>query len=319
MAPIRQASKGLGALPRRLVNKHGACRLLGGTRLAQKVFMPRAVVMQSLSLWICIVASIGAQSAGASPYVNRYHLEPLHDGVSGLRGRFGQEQLELLEKINRSDVEHLGRLREIVVPDSWVSDELAYSVLPARYAASEKLSKLLVVYQPAQLFGAYEFGRLVRWGPISSGRRSAPTPSGLFRLNWRSTAHRSTRNPEWFMRWYFNFENRLGLSFHEYSLPGRPASHSCIRLLGRDARWLFSWGDPWTLDASQTRILQAGTPVYIIGQYDFDAPPSWRSVEEQIPNVELPDYVGSFQGTSFSFGARHFPTTILSSPQYVTL
>ena len=38
----------------------------------------------------------------------------------------------------------------------------------------------MVVYLPGQLFAAYEFGRLVRWGPVSSGRRS--NPNGLWKL-----------------------------------------------------------------------------------------------------------------------------------------
>lgn len=133
--------------------------------------------------------------------------------------------MALLAKLNRADVEHLGQLREVVLPESWIDDELSYSVLPMRYAAGEPWSTFPVAYLPGQLFGAYEFGSLVRWGPVSSGGRSNQTSSGLFRLNWRSTGRASTVDPDWFMRWYFNFGNREGLAFHAYSLPGYPASH----------------------------------------------------------------------------------------------
>ena len=123
---------------------------------------------------------------------------------------------------------------------------------------------------------------------MSTGRRSSPTAARRFALNWRSTGRASTVDPDWFMPWYFNFGNREGLAFHAYSLPGYPASHGCIRLLERDAQWLFEWGQPWRLDSSGTRVLTAGTPVFLVGRYDFDAPPPWRSLAWLAGTVELP-------------------------------
>ena len=127
------------------------------------------------------------------------------------------------------------------MPESW-DDELSYSNLPLRYPSAETWPTFVVVYLPGQLFGAYEFGRLVRWGPVSSGGRANPTGAGTFAMNWRSTGRASTVDPDWFMRWCFNFVNREGLAFHAYALPGYPASHGYIRLLERDAQWLFEWG-----------------------------------------------------------------------------
>jgi hypothetical protein len=217
-----------------------------------------------------------------------YHVESTDRGETDLHQRFSAAQLDILEKLNRADRDHLGRLRELIVPDRWLLDELAYSVMPARYAWSASYPRMLLVYVPGQMFGAYAFGALVRWGPVSSGRRGSPTAAGLFHLNWRSVGHTSTIDPDWFMPWYFNFENRQGLSFHQYSLPGQPASHGCVRLLERDARWLFEWGEEWTLDAGGTRVLTPGTPVFIIGRYDFTAPPPWRSPEWLAQPIELP-------------------------------
>jgi L,D-transpeptidase-like protein len=218
----------------------------------------------------------------------RYRIEGRSEHAGPLHERFSESQLALLEKLNRADVGHLEQLREVVVPASWADDEVLYSVLPMRYAASEPWSKFLVVYLPGQLFGAYEFGNLVRWGPVSSGRRSNPTGPGIFALNWRSTGRASTVDPDWFMRWYFNFGNRDGLALHAYALPGYPASHGCIRLLERDAQWLFEWGQPWILDPSATRVLKPGTPVVIVGDYDFDAAPPWRSLMWLSRQVALP-------------------------------
>jgi hypothetical protein len=51
---------------------------------------------------------------------------------------------------------------------------------------------------------------------------------------------------------------------------------------------LYEWGEGWTLDSSGTRIVRNGTPVLIVGAYDFDAPPPWRSLEWLSRPVELP-------------------------------
>jgi hypothetical protein len=196
-------------------------------------------------------------------------------------------QLGVLEKVNRLDREHLTRALHLAVPDVWPPDERIYSQLPFELPDRQHVAKFLVVHQPGQMFGAYESGRLVRWGPVSSGRRSAPTPSGLFHLNWRSRGRHSTVNPRWYMPWYFNFHNERGLSFHEYVLPGHPASHACVRLLERDAKWLFEWGETWTLDARGWTVIDPGTPVWIVGQYDFDAAAPWQSTEWLASRLDL--------------------------------
>jgi hypothetical protein len=243
---------------------------------------------------LCIVGvlCLCVPHAQAHPAIG-YRLERVAASGHDLRQRFSEVQLGILEKLNRADRDHLGRLGTLVVPDVWVEDDLAYSGMPASYAAGASLAKLLVLHLPGQMFGGYESGRLVRWGPISSGRRTAPTPQGLFHLNWRSAGRTSTVDPDWFMPWYYNFDNRRGLSLHEYSLPGRPASHRCVRLLSHDAQWLFRWGDSWTLDPTQTRVVRPGTPVFIVGVYDFNAPPPWQSMEWLGRPVELPRLPGT--------------------------
>jgi hypothetical protein len=138
------------------------------------------------------------------------------------------------------------------------------------------------------MFGAYESGELVRWGPVSTGVRETQTSAGWFHLTWRAVGHVSTVNPDWYMKWYFNFGNESGLAFHEYALPGYPASHGCVRLLGRDAQWLFEWGEPWTLDRTGQRMIGEGTPVLITGFYDFESPPPWHSPAWLTSPIDLP-------------------------------
>jgi hypothetical protein len=195
-------------------------------------------------------------------------------------------QIALLEKLNRADVRHLRRLDQLVVPDRWDAAELDYSPLPRTVPELEWYPKAIVIDQVHQLFGSYEDGRLVRWGPVSSGRREHPTPSGKFHLNWKSPGRHSTVDPTWYMEWYFNFHNTRGLALHKYALPGRPASHACVRLLERDARWIYEWGDGWTLDARE-RVIDKGTPLWIVGKFDFDAPSPWLAADDPHPQVEV--------------------------------
>ena len=217
-----------------------------------------------------------------------HHAEAAAVDGHGVRERFTPAQLVLLQKLNRADLSHLDRLASLIVPDLWVDDELAYSPMPRHYPNASRYRRLVIVHPPTQAFGAYEHGVLVRWGPVSTGARTAPTPSGLFYLNWKKREHTSTINPDWSMPWAFNFDNRLGLAFHEQALPGKPASHACVRLLAVDAQWLFEWGEPWTVDPGGTRVLRLGTPVLVIGEYNFEAQPPWQSLHRLARPVELP-------------------------------
>lgn len=188
--------------------------------------------------------------------------------------RFQPKQIRLLEKLNRADRWNLPRLRQIVVPDRWDLPESAYSPLPAYLPWAVPHEKAMLVDLRRQAFAAYRRGDLVRWGPISSGRREQPTPAGVYRLNWRAKSRRSSIDQSWLMEWYFNFHATRGIAFHKYAMPGRPASHACIRMLERDARWLYNWGRGWT-EAGSAGLIHPGTPVLIVGQYDFDAPRPW--------------------------------------------
>ena len=218
----------------------------------------------------------------------RLRMEPVSNDLEKLTCSFTQPQISLLEKLNRSDRKHLVELSEIVVADRWDLSELTYSPLAVHYAALEGFAKAVVVHKPGQVFGAYEKGRLVRWGPVNSGAESSPTPNGLFYLNWKSTGHRSTVNRNWFLPWYFNFHNRRGHSFHHYELPGKPVSHGCLRLLERDAKWLYEWGDEWTLGLRKWTIEDPGTPVLILGEYDYSNPAPWRTARHLGAGGRLP-------------------------------
>lgn len=229
-----------------------------------------------------LAASFAAMPLAAQPVT--YRVEPAPETLDD---RFEPDQIALLEMLNRSDARNLPRLDKLVIPDRWDLAILEYSPLPAMLDALAGLPKALVLHQPQQVIGAYEHGRLVRWGPVSSGRRQHPTPSGAFHLNWRSRSRHSTDDPDWFMEWYYNFHNKRGLALHQYSLPGVPASHACVRLLERDAKWIYEWGDGWTLDSRGWEVLEPGTPLWVLGDYDFDASPPWLREDDPHPSVEM--------------------------------
>lgn len=216
-----------------------------------------------------------------------YAIEPLADTARTLKARFTARQIAVLEKLNRADRAHLRRLKLLIVPLEWHDDDLQYSPFPLRYPAAAEFPKFLVVDQPAQAFAAFEHGRLVRWGPVSTGRRTDATPSGLFHLSWRSRGRHSTVDPDWYMEWYFNFDSARGLALHSHPLPGYPASHACVRLLERAAIWIYGWGDGSTRGA-RGRMASRGTPLVIAGHYAFGTPPPWRSLEHLARGIDLP-------------------------------
>ena len=222
----------------------------------------------------------------------QYRLDPQPKTPAELAARYTPPQVEILEMLNRRDKTHLvrpePRVPGLVVPETWEEDVLKYSPFPAEWPAAAAVSKAVVVSQPIQAFAAYENGRLVRWGPASTGRKDTPTPEGVYHLTWRSRSRRSTDNREWLLEWYFNFINERGVSFHLFELPGYPASHACVRLLLRDAKWLYDWGEEWTLSADRRRAQEEGSLVVILGAYAFGSPAPWLAIDQLATPVQLP-------------------------------
>jgi len=195
----------------------------------------------------------------------------------GRRAALDSADLLTVLKINRIDAKH-ARGRVLLVPDS-VGPELGYSPFPDSLPNLRNIPKFVLVSRRVQAFGAYEEGKLVRWGPTSTGKAATPTDSGLFFTNWKSKRAISTEDPSWILDWYVNFIALKGVAFHEYELPGRPASHGCVRLLEADARWMFRWTDQWVPGRGQV-VKEYGTPVLVMGDYDYRAPAPWTRLAE---------------------------------------
>lgn len=195
--------------------------------------------------------------------------------IAALRRDLGPDGFAIVLKVNRLDLAHVRQGATLVVPDRLADVNLLTPFPRQLDAVRSPDGRLLLVSRRVQAFAAYDDRRLVRWGPTSTGRRQTPTPEGLFHTNWKSKLRRSTDNAEWLLPWYVNFDNARGVSFHQFDLPGYPASHACVRLLDDDARWVYEWAESWTLADSGRTIVAHGTPVVVFGDYADNAPAPW--------------------------------------------
>lgn len=206
----------------------------------------------------------------------RFHVVTLQGqkSIKELETRLGPDLFTLVLKINRLDRKHLRNGASLVVPDA-TPDLLSLSPLPLKVEGARSIPKLILVSRHAQAFGAYQFGELVHWGPTSTGKKSTPTPAGLYHTNWKSKERRSSINQSWILPWCFNIDDINGVAFHEFDLPGYPASHGCVRLLEEDAKWLYDWAEQWMLSKPDNAILAYGTPVIIFGDYSYGEKAPW--------------------------------------------
>jgi hypothetical protein len=199
--------------------------------------------------------------------------------ITELESRLGPDLFMLVLKINRLDRKHIRSGELLVIPDANAS-LMSVSPFPLKLEGVRSIPKLVLVSRGAQAFGAYEFGELVCWGPTSTGKKSTPTSAGLFHTNWRAKETRSSVNASWILPWCFNIDNSSGVSFHQFDLPGYPASHGCVRLLKEDAKWIYDWAEPWMLSKSAHSLLAYGTPVVVFGDYSYSDNPPWERLAD---------------------------------------
>jgi len=229
--------------------------------------------------------------------------------VKALRDSLGEAAFLEVLKVNRLDYAHVRKGESLVVPDGLLMqtisgdgtatghgapggrpadgrtaarDSLYCSPFPRTLPFASAVPKLVVVSIRVQALAAYAEGELIRWGPTSTGKKQTPTPVGLYHVNWKDRERASTIDEEWLLNWCVNIENLLGISLHEYALPGVPASHSCVRLAREDAEWLYGWVDQWRLSEDGSSVVRPGTPVLVFGEYAYGVRPPWKGLSEDV-------------------------------------
>ncbi|HRA73662.1 MAG TPA: L,D-transpeptidase, partial [Flavobacterium sp.] len=176
--------------------------------------------------------------------------------------------------VNRTDKAFFAKMDSVIIPTDMSGDIAFYLPFPVEVPYLADVDKILFFSYPTQTFAAYENGILIYTGPTNMGKKKNPTPTGLFFCNWKAEETISTVDDEWKLLWNFNIANKGGIGFHQYDMPGFPASHSCLRLQEKDAKYLYEWADQWVL-VDDENVKFKGTPVVVFGSYPFGQPKPW--------------------------------------------
>jgi lipoprotein-anchoring transpeptidase ErfK/SrfK len=157
-----------------------------------------------------------------------------------------EKERDLVQRLNRT-YNYLWAGKTIVVPKDKKLTLLDLSPFPKKIETHEKQ---IIVDQDKLAWAAYDAdGKLLNWGPISSGRdkcsdsnKACRTMSGIFRMfskeNSRCSSDvypvgRGGAKMPYCM--YFH----KGFAMHgSNDIPGHRASHGCVRMFTRDAKWL---------------------------------------------------------------------------------
>lgn len=206
------------------------------------------------------------------PKTISYHIENASLWLKN--NKIDTTQLQIVLAVNRTDSANFIKMDSVIIPDDLSGDIVYYFPFPLSVSYLKNIHKIIFFSYPTQSFATYDKGILTHTGPTNMGRKNALTPTGLFNANWKAEKTNSTFNDEWELLWNVNIENKLGVGWHQYALPGYPVSHSCLRLLEKDALVLYNWANEWIMSDNDT-VSVKGTLVIIFGNYDFDAPKPW--------------------------------------------
>ena len=126
-------------------------------------------------------------------------------------------------------------------PERQPSD-MSESAEPVAESTAGQAKRALTIRIGSQSFVYTEGDRVVRTGPISSGREGHSTPRGTFSVLSKQkdkVSSRYTNQLGWqaWMPYSIQFYGHYFL--HEGWLPGYPDSAGCVRVGEKDARFLF--------------------------------------------------------------------------------
>lgn len=192
--------------------------------------------------------------------------------------KYSEKERYTILALNRLDSKNKWNADTLVVPKDIDTTMMAYSPFPMQLDLLSDVKKFVVFSYPIQAFGVYSNGSLVKWGPTSMGKKTAQTTRGLTFANWKKKISTSTVSSEWKLPYNFNIHNIGGIGWHQYDLPGYPASHSCLRLLMKDAQWLYNYADTWVLNPGGATTKAKGTAVIVFGDYKWGGRKPWRKL-----------------------------------------
>lgn len=215
----------------------------------------------------------------------QYQLITPKDSIKKMLKHADSVSLAIIGLVNRADIRSLRNFDSLVIPVDTKQELKTYFPFPQNAVFLKEVKKIIFFSYPTQAWAAYENGILVRTGPTSMGKRATKTPLGLFYTNWKAEETISTVNDEWKLKWNFNIQNKMGVGFHQYAMPGYPASHSCLRLPEKDAKYLYTWADQWKL--SGDNILAHGTPVIVFGSYPFGSSRPWLALAQDADALSI--------------------------------
>ncbi len=222
-------------------------------------------------------------------YIITYTLDSIvnEQQIDSFNTGYSNEERKQIFAINRLDPTRLKVGLNLLIPDTLFNDFNRYSPFPEELDILDSIPKVVLISQRIQGFALYDNGRLVKWGPVSSGKQSTPTPNGLHYGNYKAKKKISTVNPDWLLPYYFNFMNFEGVGVHQYALPGYPASHACVRLRLEDSQFIYDWANQWELDKKGQKIEKNGTPFMVFGVYDYKEPVPWQNLGEDAESNRL--------------------------------
>lgn len=262
-----------------------------------KYFMKKSIVLLGIIIALTSLSCKKGETENAQPTNKIIKKAPvrkapkavfytLENTKDWLKINKNAEDLEIALAINRTDKQFFTKMDSVIIPTDLSGDIAFYLPFPVEVPYLADVDKILFFSYPTQTFAAYENGILIYTGPTNMGKKKAPTPTGLFFCNWKAEETISTVDDEWKLLWNFNIANKGGIGFHQYDLPGYPASHSCLRLQEKDAKYLYEWADQWVL-VDDENVKFKGTPVIVFGSYPFGTPKPWLQLVKDPKSLDI--------------------------------
>jgi lipoprotein-anchoring transpeptidase ErfK/SrfK len=217
--------------------------------------------------------------------------------LDSVRTAFGKKSATMLgyrvfTTLNRKDIQFFRVGDTVLLPSIFNGDLRVYSMFPHLYPQADTIPKIILISNKYQCYACYEHGKLVRFAACNTGEERKPTFPGRYTLNWRDKLRRSSLDSSWVLPFTWNFHLFAGSAFHQFAMPGRPVSHSCVRQFMEDAEWLYSWGKGAIIDtATRKYIPMTGAPVIILDVFDFSRKKGgawWDALSNRDSMIVLP-------------------------------